>query len=150
MTYETYLEGMNELLRRFGVTDFGAHELATPEGGVPPRELWPNAIPTIIRIQRLRTRLGRAIYICTPAHPRRGYRTAEVNAAVGGASGSIHLTFNAFDCHAPGLAVADLLEAARLEFPIDDRVFWGLGQTYPTFVHMDTRGLLGLPAPARW
>src|SRR5690606_21756355 len=84
MTYEAYLAGMTELLQRYGVTDFSAAELATPEGGVPPRELWPNAIPTIVRIQRLRTRLGRAIYICTPAHPRRGYRTAEVNQALGG------------------------------------------------------------------
>ena len=40
------------------------------------------------------------------------------------------------------------LEGVRL-FPERDRDLYGIG-LYATFVHWDTRGLLGEPAPARW
>jgi hypothetical protein len=151
VTFDLYERDFDRELQRYGVTDFRPSEFATETGGVPEMGLWDNAMPTIVRIQRFRSYIGKPIVICTRAHGRRGYRDFRANDAVGGASGSIHMRFNAFDCTVLGLSVSETVEAMDRLFPERDRDLWGRGvYTASGFVHWDTRGLLGEPAPARW
>lgn len=149
MTYESYVSGMQKLLDRYGIINFTPEEIATPEGGIPPRDSWLNAILTLIRLQRLRDELKSPLYINTPRLRLRGFRSPEANAAVKGASGSIHLLFNAFDVSSPAWVPRDLYNAMWDVFPEKDLDMMGIGR-YRTFLHVDTRGYLGLKAPARW
>jgi hypothetical protein len=107
----------------------------------PPAELWANALPTLRVLEWLRAAAGGR-----PVHVTSGYRDPAYNWAVGGSSRSLHVACNAFDVNVddePSLALARRLlahpEARRL----------GIG-VYRAFLHVDTRGTLGRPAPARW
>jgi hypothetical protein len=106
----------------------------------PPEELWANMIPTLWALDWLRKRLGSALHITS------GYRDPEYNRAVGGEAKGLHPECNAIDFHSrvrPPLLLAQLLQA----HPEAHRM--GIG-VYAGFVHVDTRGALKRPAPARW
>ena len=105
---------------------------------VPPKNLWPNAIPTLRAFDELRSQWGRPL-------PIRGYRPVDYNAAVGGAPRSIHKRAGAIDIK---IRDAGYTASERKDFALlaakytldhpDDQ--WGLGvyNDPPTTVHLDT------------
>lgn len=148
MTRDQFEAGFGSLLESVGIKHFSAWEICrvgrrANAGPVqlkaPPVALWKNAIPTLQILDELREALG-------PVIVNSGYRDPEYNKAVGGEKASLHMTCNAFDVSVIGKTpkeVYDWLDAHP------NRVVMGLG-LYSSFVHVDTRGLIGRPAPARW
>lgn len=141
MSLESYLE-------QHGVVHFAAREICPvgklangtgPELEPAPMPLWPNAIRTLHVLEWLRSLIG-------PIEILSGYRDPEYNKAVGGESKSVHMLFNAFDIrsktHSPKQMRSLLLKHSEAKK-------MGLG-LYATFLHVDTRGKIGLTAPARW
>lgn len=105
----------------------------------PPRDIWAHILPTLEVLDWLREQVG-------PLHVNSGYRDPVYNRIVGGAKDSRHVAFNAIDfystTHKPH-ELAALLEQYQYASAL------GIGR-YETFVHVDTRGVFGLTAPARW
>lgn len=116
-----------------------------------------NIIPTLVMLQEIRD------YVNVPIIINSSYRSPEYNKRIGGASNSLHLKFNAIDFSPTGFKRADYDE---LLYRINARYFnrvikfkgketlispavMGIG-LYPNFMHIDTRGLIGLKAPSRW
>ena len=133
-----------EILRGYKIEDIQEH-------------LLPNIFPTLKILQLIRTDLNIPIIINS------SFRTKEHNAAVGGSPGSMHLYFNAIDFSVKGF---DLTNYRHLVYRINARSYvtsieylgenriltpniMGIG-LYPNFIHIDTRGLLNMKAPARW
>lgn len=122
----------------------------------PPKYLWDFSIPTLIRLEHLRSKV-REVVPGAIIRVNSGYRDQDYNNAVGGEDNSLHTQFNAFDFSVWArdkndgeweMAMLPSKVAAILEtFP--DSSKYGIG-VYPTFVHLDTRGYLGNKAPARW
>ena len=104
-------------------------------------ELWPHIIPTLHVAEWLRAQFGN-----NPIDVTSGYRDPWYNDAVGGADHSLHVAFNAIDLLPRGADPVDVGQRLLL-FPSADKL--GIG-VYRTFVHIDTRGMLGRRAPARW
>lgn len=75
------------------------------------------------------------------------YRSTGYNAAVGGATDSMHLTGGAADITKRGWTPLRIVLALHNDYPMADQLGLGL---YTTFVHVDIRGMLGRRAPARW
>ena len=74
------------------------------------------------------------------------YRDGVYNHRIGGVSRSMHLVCGAADVIKYGFTpdeVADILET----HPESDQ--FGIGR-YKTFTHIDIRGMIGRPSPARW
>lgn len=152
MTRTEFLLEFSLFLQRHGVTHFRAYEccdvgrikMVGTEPVIlyaPPRELWDNIIPTLGVQEWLRAETGGG-----PVDVSSGYRSPAYNAAIGGASLSTHKEFNAMDSLPRGWS--PLATAVKLlEHPQADKMGLGL---YATFVHVDTRGLIGRVAPARW
>jgi hypothetical protein len=142
------MQQLDALLQANGIRHFSALELAKPgrrhESGVvnapPPRDLWRNIIPTARVLEWLREQVGRPVTVTS------GYRSLAYNRAVGSKDGSLHPAFNAADIQVPGMTPQQV--HAILERHPDARRF-GLG-LYQSFIHVDTRGVIGRPAPARW
>jgi len=134
MIYEVDFGAM---LRGHDITRFTARELC-PVGRaqgtarlIAPRcELWANIIPTARLAQEAREHFGRPMVVSS------GYRDPVYNRAVGGAAGSLHVQFKALDIYINGVTSKDL--AAWFESHRAAPIM-GIG-TYPTFVHIDTRG----------
>lgn len=132
-----------------GIQHFSAAEVAPvgkrangdgPALVMPPSLLWPHIVPTLELLEELRG------HVMRPVRVHSGYRDPRYNAAVGGSPKSQHLRFTAIDFSVDGIQprtlalwLNDHKRAAKL----------GIG-LYKTFVHVDTRGLLGVPAPSRW
>lgn len=96
----------------------------------PPEALWKNIWKTVEVADKARAKHGKPIKIAS------AYRSPKYNKAIGGASKSQHVQFNALDLRttAPKQLHKILSEMrARGEFK------GGLG-LYKTFVHVDTRG----------
>ena len=136
---DAYLDGA-------GVRYFSARELCPVgkvAGGVElqpvPRELWGHILPTLEILDWLREQVG-------PLTVNSAYRDPAYNKAVGGAADSRHVHFNAVDFRSRAKTPKQL--AQILENHKFAQAF-GIG-IYKTFVHLDTRGVFGLPAPARW
>ena len=156
MTRAEFLSDMQALLDGEGIRHFRAHELCDvgrekrvtrPRGKVevvrleaPPRALWPNIIPTLHVAEWLRERCGKPIDVTS------GYRDPAYNAANGGAEAGLHQDFCALD-----IVVRDWvpLDVALLLLDHPDARLLGIWP-YSGWVHVDTRGLLGRVAPARW
>lgn len=98
----------------------------------PPRELWPNIIPTLRVLDALRVTLGVPIELTSI------YRSPAYNRNIGGEKASFHMRFQACDFKAmtgkPKEWAAELLDMRR------QGVFKGGVGIYPTFIHVDTRG----------
>jgi uncharacterized protein YcbK (DUF882 family) len=97
----------------------------------PARSLWPNIVPTLRVLDRLREEVGKPINISST------YRDKPYNRAIGSGDGSQHVKFTAVDFTVSGMTpgqVFNKLKAMRT------RGEWvgGLGK-YRTFVHIDTR-----------
>lgn len=107
----------------------------------PPVDLVKNILPTLELAEWLRAKAGNV-----PLRVLSGYRDPAYNAAVGGEEDSLHMKFNALDIHSYTKTPAEL--AALVETHPQARTF-GLG-IYKSFIHIDTRSILGYATPARW
>lgn len=58
---------------------------------IPPKELWPNAVPTLQLIR------SHVIPYIGPVRMVSGYRPPTFNKCIGGAKNSVHMTFSGFD-----------------------------------------------------
>lgn len=107
----------------------------------PPIPLLDNALRLIEILEYVREENSSA-----PVLVNSWYRGEYYNAACGGVPQSMHTTLGAADIvkigHTPS-QVADILEA----HPLAEKL--GIGR-YPSFTHVDIRGWLERPAPARW
>lgn len=138
--YDEVVQQVAAQIAEEGIQHFEAEELVRPHAGVPSLGACWRVMPTLRIADWLRDKLGE------PLHVLSSYRSPEYNARVGGAENSLHLRFNALDLTAKGTPPAELaalLEQHRLA-PL-----LGVG-VYSTFIHLDTRGLLGIHTPARW
>lgn len=148
---EFYLAG-GYFLEAHGVQHFRAHEIAPvdrrangtgPVLQAPPPELMPNALRLIQEVlEWVRWYHGPA-----PVHVSSWYRDEAYNAAIGGVPHSMHLLAAAADINKDGLPPLALARIIHRDHPHADKL--GIG-CYKTFVHVDVRGFLKLPAPARW
>lgn len=163
MSREEFKEQFGAYVRSKGITKFTALECcdvgrAHPEGPVlqaPPRTLWSNIIPTLRAAEAIRDKMREkyptAIVRVTP---HGGYRDPKFNAACDGKSGSVHQRFNALDIEVLRkvgdkyieVPASEVHECAR-SLPNADKM--GIGK-YDGFTHIDTRGYIGMKAPARW
>jgi uncharacterized protein YcbK (DUF882 family) len=117
-----------------------------------PMQYYQNIVPTIKVLELIREYYGEPIYINS------SYRTKEYNEKIGGKKDSLHLVFNAIDWTVKdkkdlvGLyLLLDLWDGTvdKFDFLPKSRGNLGLGK-YPTFIHIDTRSVLGRKAPVRW
>lgn len=133
------------------------------KGKIIPDELYKNIIPTMYVLDYLRDKIGEPIYINST------YRDPDFNRAVGGAKNSLHLVFNAVDF--------TIKRKTSFQKMFDIKVIYNLLKSYDkdglknignllyikncfglglylrgekSFIHLDTRGLIGREAPARW
>ena len=125
------------------VTYFKAHEFFVKGGSHssprsrgygkntdPPEDLLNNIVPTAVVLQTAREMLGAPIIISSC------YRSPAYNKAIGGASQSLHKTFQATDIVATDLVkLYHILATLRAA----GAFLGGLGG-YSSFVHIDTRG----------
>ena len=107
----------------------------------PPLELLGNAVKLIDVLQWVRRADGVA-----PVLINSWYRDSGYNEAIGGVSHSMHMTLGAADIVKVGWEPSDVADL------IDDSPWkrqLGLGR-YNSFTHVDIRGMIGRPSPARW
>ena len=115
---------------------YGSHALTRP-----PTYMIANAIMLCRVLRDLR-----AAVRPMPVLVNSWYRDSTFNHRIGGVPQSMHLTCGAADVVKAGFTpdeVADILE----RHPDSDE--FGIGR-YKTFTHIDIRGMIGRPAPARW
>jgi hypothetical protein len=96
----------------------------------PPESLWDNIWKTIEMADKARAQHGKPIRIAS------AYRSPKYNKAVGGASKSQHVQFNALDLRT---TAPKQLHKILTEMRNKGMFKGGLG-LYKTFVHIDTRG----------
>jgi hypothetical protein len=150
MTCDLYEQVMGHVLDAAEVRYFTAKELC-PVGKkangtglalqAPPSALFKNIIQTVKVADWLRERVGPLIVLS-------GWRDPEYNKAIGGAPASLHMEFCALDLRPVRVTPDELADLAETH-PAAKQL--GLG-IYPRsgFLHLDTRGLIGRSAPARW
>ena len=125
----------NELLKKEGIKYFSGSEVFRMN---PPEELWGNVIPTLKVLDKVREHYAKPIKINS------SYRSPEYNKSINGAKDSMHMRFSAIDFSIP----ESLPEVYRWIDSLPESDTLGLG-LYDTFIHIDTRGLLGKPK-SRW
>ena len=148
MTRDEWVRVCGARLQVHGITNFSPLEIADvgrESSGVslssPPLGLLSNALKLVDVLQWLRNE-GEVASVLVNSW----WRSSEYNKAIGGVANSMHLTLGASDIVKVGWTprqVADLLESS----PYKEQL--GIGR-YKTFTHVDVRGMIGRPAPARW
>ena len=148
MTRNEWVRVCGARLQVHGITNFSPLEIADvgrQSSGVslssPPLGLLSNALKLVDVLQWLRNE-GEVASVLVNSW----WRSSEYNKAIGGVANSMHLTLGASDIVKVGWTprqVADLLESS----PYKEQL--GIGR-YKTFTHVDVRGMIGRPAPARW
>jgi lysozyme len=96
----------------------------------PPEKLWDNMWRTIEVADKARHKHGKPIKIAS------AYRSPKYNKAIGGATKSQHVQFNALDLKT---SAPKTLHKILLDMRNKGEFKGGLG-LYKTFVHIDTRG----------
>jgi uncharacterized protein YcbK (DUF882 family) len=144
---EAYIDSLG--LRYFKgaeLTPYWSRSRKNGSNSVPPKNLWPNIVETIIVLDEIRHQVGSSLIITS------SYRSPEYNTAVGGAKFSQHLIFNAIDLQSKGgkvrpaqiAFIARRIRSEKQQFvnPITKKRFTFKGGVglYATFVHIDTRG----------
>jgi hypothetical protein len=146
----TFHEWLQAELTAAGIRHFSAHEVCPvgrrAGGSGPtlqpmPRDLLSNVLAVARVLEWLRAEAGG-----TPLHVTSWYRDPAYNRAVGGASASMHVMGGAADVRHGTRTPAQLRQLLE-RHPLSRSL--GVG-TYRSFVHADTRGLIGRAAPARW
>lgn len=148
---EYTLDGLTEFLRASGIDHFSGREVCPvgkkakgtgPALILAPRVLWQNILPTLRVLEEARSHFGKPIMILS------GYRDPAYNRAIGGETASLHMSFNAIDSVVQGVDVRDFAHYLNTR---PDAARLGIGLYVKSgFVHCDTRGRIGRPAPARW
>ena len=100
-----------------------------------------NALPLIRVLEWLRE-----YDVTAPVLINSWYRDRNYNRSIGGVSRSMHLTLGACDIVKIGFTPRQV--ALALEMHPESKTF-GIGR-YDNFTHLDVRGRIGRPAPARW
>jgi hypothetical protein len=135
MAYSDYLRSLR--LTRISVGQvLEAH--AKCRGGVwnalPPRNMWKNIGPTLKAVDLVANELGQSVREVVSV-----YRTPRYNAKCPGAScGSYHMRNNAIDVRFG--ARSKIVAAAATRLRAIGRFHGGVGH-YPSFTHIDTRGV---------
>lgn len=152
MTRTEFYRAGQFFLEAHGVVHFKAHEIAPvgrlangagPALVVPTPDLMTNALTLIEEVlEWVRWYQGPA-----PIHISSWYRDPAYNAAIGGVARSTHLLAAAADINKAGWSPLKLARAIHHDHPHSELL--GIG-CYRTFVHVDVRGFLKLPSPARW
>jgi hypothetical protein len=149
---------ISEILTQNNIINFSEQEVLNgyPEKNIPAI-LIPNIAPTLKLLQLIRNDIGKPIIIHST------YRDKNHNEECGGKPNSLHLSFNAID-FAPVDTSYSEMQQIKSKFLARTYVFHfdfkgtkytvtpnlcGIG-LYHTFIHIDTRGLLGRPSPAVW
>ena len=148
MTKDDWIEICSKCLEDHGTKNFSALEICDVGRrsgdavlSAPPVELLENAYNLIDVLEWLRAKDGVASVLVNS-----WYRDSEYNAAIGGVKNSMHKTCAAAAVVKVGRTpseVADLLESHP-----HSKLF-GIGR-YKTFTHIDVRGMVDRPSPARW
>ena len=109
-------------------------ECDASEYSIPPRELWPNLLPTLRALRELQ-----AAGLVDPRKVASGYRDPVLNRCAGGSQRSRHVSNNALDFDLPASAdnVSRLCEYWRSKGPA---LKLGLGFYTGTKIHLDTSG----------
>lgn len=156
---------LQNLFDHYNIKHFTAAEVLKAK--TVPQELWINIIPTVVLADHCRDEVGFPI---TLSGPNAGYRTWEDHAKVYKqlgqpiTTGSLHLDFNALDLKPVSgeKMELDVMKDFLLNQNYELQINWGksivtinkgitgIGRNYGTFVHLDTRGVLGRLHPARW
>jgi len=135
---EIFIRGLQ--LRHFTPSEImfpGSQNQELQPNTIPPDEIWKNIVPTIWIADLARHALNVPLRIIS------AYRSKDYNSSIGGAqysdsySDSEHLNFRAVDlaCEHPYVLFQYLLGLRNA------RLFHGGLGIYPTFVHLDTRGV---------
>jgi hypothetical protein len=101
----------------------------------PPREQWPQIVPTLRLLADLRARA-----LLRDSQVASSFRTSTYNRCEGGSTGSRHLSNQALDLDVPSIrpsGIAQLCDLWRKEGP---QRHWGLGFYTSTEIHLDTAG----------
>lgn len=130
------LPTFEQWFKQQGFRHFSAREFTSyferEHNTYPPREMWPNIVPTLRILDNLRSAIGQPIRITS------SYRSPEYNERVGGKSKSLHLQFNAIDFQVSGMTPHEVV-SILLRWRSQHEFEGGIG-LYSTFVHLDTRG----------
>lgn len=143
-TYPDVLyQGQNRMTKNFSLDEFTVSKTAEQRGidnSLPP-ELIPQAEATLEMLENIRSYLSELAGKDIPIFIQSGYRSPELNAAVGGAKNSDHVKAKAIDFRAPAFGTAFEI-AKALEPQIN---FLGVAQLineYPDgngWVHVSTK-----------
>jgi hypothetical protein len=157
MTREKWIAEFGPFLRTRGIKHFTPTELcdvgAVHKGATlcaPLKQLWGNIVVTAICAELIRAEL-RKLYPRAILSITSGYRDPAYNLTWGSDDGSLHVKFNALDIEgyeAPGGPEIPAGQVRQLALALPIAGAMGIGK-YPGFTHIDTRGMLGMPA-ARW
>lgn len=121
-----------KLSEHFTLEELTASDVALRKGidNTPPQDVIANLTELAQSLEEVRALLGVPIYINS------AYRSPKVNAAVGGASTSAHMTGQAADFVAPAFGspqnIAKAIQASEIAF--DQLIYEG------TWVHLGIRG----------
>lgn len=143
-TYPDVLyEGQNLMTKHFSLDKFTVSKTAEQRGinnSLPP-ELIPQAEATLLMLEDIRSYLSQLAGKDIPIFIQSGYRSPEVNAAVGGAKNSDHVKAKAIDFRAPAFGTP--IEIAQaLESKINELGIGQLINEYPDgngWVHVSTK-----------
>ena len=148
MTKDDWVEVCGIKLRELGITNFTPLEICDigrKSGDVtlqaPSLKQLEPAIKLIDILSWLRKE-----EVTAPVLVNSWYRDPDYNKAIGGVITSMHITCGAADVVKIGYTpdqVADVLERHP------ESHLFGIGR-YSTFTHIDIRGRIGRPSPARW
>ena len=149
MTKAEWEERAGFFLEAHGVEHFSAEEIAKVgrlRGGAtlyaPPPDFLLTALKLIEVLEWLRWYQGIA-----PVRINSWYRSPEYNDVISRHDKSIHLTAGAADVTKDGWTPARVALALHNDYPMASELGIGL---YDTRTHVDVRGMIGRPAPARW
>lgn len=162
---------LQALLNKYEIKHFTEHEIRQVSSAIIPVHLYENIIPTLLVLDAMRKELGFPITLTD------GFRTWEdheriyhdINTErvklgktlIAVPNSSAHLSFNALDSRPTDRGGIKLMEMKTWlkQFKESDIVYkdkklnnslMGIGFSYRTFVHSDTRYFIGRETPARW